>query len=222
MFGICLNWSLEVFLLAEKLNCTSIEQVYIEYLEKTLESQLESKIKSVSPKGNQPWIYIGRTDAGAENPILLASWWEELTHWKRPWSWGRLKAGGEGEDKGWWTDGWMDGWWWLDGIIDSRDMSLSKLQEIVKDRKAWLAAVHGVAKNQTRMSDWTTKWSESEVAQSCLTLWDTMDCSLPGSSIHGIFQARILEWVAISFSRRSFRPRDWTQVSCIVGRCFTV
>ena len=50
--------------------------------------------------------------------------------------------------------------------------------------------------------------SESEVAQSCLTLCDPMDCSLPGSSIHGIFQTRILEWVAISFSRRSSRPRD--------------
>ena len=49
-----------------------------------------------------------------------------------------------------------------------------------------------------------------------------MDCSLPGSSIHGIFQARILEWVAISFSRRSSRPRDWTRVSCVVGRRFTI
>ena len=48
-----------------------------------------------------------------------------------------------------------------------------------------------------------------------------MDCSLPGSSIHGIFQARILEWVAISFCRGSSWPRDWTQVSCIAGRLFT-
>ena len=64
--------------------------------------------------------------------------------------------------------------------------------------------------------------SESEVAQSCLTLCDCMDCSLPGSSVHGIFQARILEWVAISFSRRSSRPRDRTRVSLIVGRCFTI
>ena len=54
---------------------------------------------------------------------------------------------------------------------------------------------------------------ESEVAQSCPTLCDSMDCSLPGSSVHGIFQARILKWGAISFSRRS-RPRDWTPVSC--------
>ena len=61
-----------------------------------------------------------------------------------------------------------------------------------------------------------------EIAQSCPTLCDSMDCSLPGSSVHGIFQARVLEWVAISFSRGSSRPRDRTQVSCIVDRCFTV
>ena len=62
----------------------------------------------------------------------------------------------------------------------------------------------------------------SEVAQSCPTFWDPMDCSLSESSVHGIFQARIQEWVAISFSRGSFWPRDWTQVSFIIGRCFTV
>ena len=64
-------------------------------------------------------------------------------------------------------------------------------------------------------------YSQVKVTQLCLTLCDTMDCSLPGSSIHGIFQARVLEWVAISFSRGSSRPRDWTQVSRIVGRRFT-
>ena len=64
---------------------------------------------------------------------------------------------------------------------------------------------------------------ESEVAQSCLTLYDPMDCSPPGSSsIHGIFQARILEWVAIFFSRGSAWPRDRTQVSHIAGRLFTL
>ena len=61
---------------------------------------------------------------------------------------------------------------------------------------------------------------KSEVTQSCPTLCDPMGCSLPAFSVHGIFQARILEWVAISFSRRSSRPRDWTQVSHIVGYIF--
>ena len=64
--------------------------------------------------------------------------------------------------------------------------------------------------------------SESEVAQSCLTLCDPMDCSLPGSSVHGIFQARVLEWAAISFLRGPSRPMDQTQVFRIVGRRFTV
>ena len=67
------------------------------------------------------------------------------------------------------------------------------------------------------------RWGEvrwGEVAQSCPTLCDSVDCSLPGSSIQGILQARILEWVAISFSRGSSRPRDRTQVSGIGGKCF--
>ena len=63
---------------------------------------------------------------------------------------------------------------------------------------------------------------KSEVAQLCPTLCNPKDCSLPGSSVHGIFQARILEWGAIAFSRRSYQPRDWTQVSCIVDRRFTI
>ena len=64
--------------------------------------------------------------------------------------------------------------------------------------------------------------SESEVAQLCPTLCNHMDCSLPGSFIHGIFQARILEWIAISFSRGPSQPWDQTPVSHIEGRCFTV
>ena len=69
-----------------------------------------------------------------------------------------------------------------------------------------------------------SKWSESVNCSSFLTLCDPMDCSLLGSSVHGILQARILEWVAIPFSRGSSRPRDWTHlsnVSCITGRFFT-
>ena len=64
------------------------------------------------------------------------------------------------------------------------------------------------------------KWSE--VAQLCQTLWDPVDCSLPGCSVHGILQARILEWIAISFPRGSSQPRDQTRVSHIAGRCFTL
>ena len=64
--------------------------------------------------------------------------------------------------------------------------------------------------------------SESEVTPLCPTLCDPVDCSLPGSSICGVLQAKILEWVAISFSRGSSRPRDRTQVSLIAGRRFTL
>ena len=60
------------------------------------------------------------------------------------------------------------------------------------------------------------------LTQLCLTLWDPMACSPPGSSVHGILQVRILEWAAISFSRGPSPPRDWTQVSCIAGRFFTI
>ena len=71
-------------------------------LEKTLESPLDSKeIKPVNPQGNQSWIFTRRTDAEAEAPILMATWCKELTHWKRPWSWERLRAGGKGDDRGW-------------------------------------------------------------------------------------------------------------------------
>ena len=70
-------------------------------LEKTLESPLDSKeIKLVYSKGIQSWLFIGRTDAEAEAPIL-ATWCEELIHWKRPWCWGRLRARREGGDRGW-------------------------------------------------------------------------------------------------------------------------
>ena len=91
--------------------------------EKTLESPLDCKeIQPVHPKGGQSWVIIGRTDVEAETNTL-ATWCEELTHWKRPWCWERLKAGGEGDDRGW--DGWMASptqwrwvwlnsrsWWW--------------------------------------------------------------------------------------------------------------
>ena len=114
-------------------------------LEKTLESPLDSKeIKTVNCKGNQRWIFIERTDAEAEAPTLWPTDAKNWLNWKRPWCWERLKAGGERDDRGW--DGWMasptrwtwvwassGSWWWT----------------------VWYAAVHGVAKSQTQLSDWT-------------------------------------------------------------------
>ena len=99
---------------------------------------------SVNPKGNRPWIFIGRTDAESAAPILWPPDVKELTHWKISWCWEVLRAGGEVGDRRW--DGWMA----------SLTQCLSKLTEIVKYRKALCAAVHGVATSWTWLSDWKT------------------------------------------------------------------
>ena len=115
----------------------------------------------------------------------------------------------------------------------------SSVHEIIQTRILEWVNIHF-----SRRSSWPRDWTQVTcIADSFFTVWaireahieherkwshsvmsdcDHMDHSLPDSSIHGIFQARVLEWIAIAFSRRSSQSRDWTWVSCILGRCFTV
>ena len=117
----------------------------------TLESPLDSKdIKPVNPNGNLPWIFLGRTDAEAEAPILCI-WYGEITHWERPWFLERKKTGGEGDGRGW--GGWMAlfipwTWVWANSRIQWRTWKLDVLQSMGLQRVG---------------HDWATELSEPKL-----------------------------------------------------------
>ena len=150
------------------------------------------------------------------NSNTLATWCEELTYLKRPWCWQRLKARGEGDDRGW--DGWMaspirwtwvwvnsGSWWWTGrpGMLQSK----------------------GLQKGQTQLSHWTElSCVHAKSLQLCLTYCDPMNCSLTGSCVCGILQARMLDSVAMPYSRGSSRPRGQIRIfmsPTLAGRFFT-
>ena len=119
---------------------------WTEVLEKTLESPLDSKeIQSMHPKGNQSLIFFGRTDAETETPILWPPDEKSSLIWKIPWCWGRLKIGGEGDDRGW--DGWVASptqWTWV--WVNSGSWLWTGRLGVL-----WSMG----SQSQTRLSDWT-------------------------------------------------------------------
>ena len=221
-------------------------------LEKTLESPLDCKeIRSVHPKGDQSWVFIGSTEA--ETPLLWPPDAKGWLIWKDPdagkdW---RQEEKGTTEDEmvGWhhhisghvfesmdmclsqWTCVWAGSgsWWWTGkpGVLPSMESQrvrhrLRDWTELKHVKQCFGRLIRNTEEFWADLGIWSMNASlggGGVVAELCLTL-GTLS-SLPGSSVHGVLQARILEWIAISFSRGSSQPRNRTLVSCISGRFFS-
>ena len=198
---------------------------------KTLKSPLDCKeIQPVHPKWDQSWVFIGRTDVEAETPILLATWCEELTHLKRPWCWERLRAGGEGDNRGW--DGWMalvdmsldsGSWWWTGRPGVLWFMGLQRVRHDWATELNWtelnlvktqmkIQQLQGVAWESDFPIGFHGEGNGNPLQYSCLET--PMDRRAWWAAVHRVAQSRTwLTWLSSSSSTgsqaRTLRDRVW-------------
>ena len=177
-------------------------------LEKTFENPWDNKeIKPVHPKGDQSWLFNGRTDAEAETPILWPPDEKMMTHLKRPWCWERLRAGREADGREW--VGWMASptqWTWV----------WANSYRMVKDGEAWCAAVRGVVKSRTWLSYWTTaSWSFRKCGNALSPLFYLLDSSF-WEDLFGKPWRNVFNETVFGNSHESNISKRWWRQTCAV------